>query len=171
MREETWTIAPKPKRLGAWIIDGGIVFLLWYFLTEGDLRQVNDLLAVLDPVQEGALDAFAQALFQMGTKFLLKWLFCQTLYYCLAPALLGRGKTVGKLLFRLSLVDRGTGQELSPSRLVLREFAGRSLVETLLVLPGLVSLGMVLLSSEGRSLRDRIAAAVVIEDGSHWYES
>ena len=76
-----------------------------------------------------------------------------------------------KLLFRLSLVDQETGQELSPSRLVLREFVGRSLVEMLLVLPGVVSLGMVLLSSEGRSLRDRIAAAIVIEDGSHWYES
>ena len=87
------------------------------------------------------------------------------------PALLGHGKTVGKLLFRLSLVDRETGQELLPSRLVLREFVGRSLVEMLLVLPGVVSLGMVLLSSEGRSLRDRIAAAIVIEDGSHWHES
>lgn len=171
MMEESLVIAPRPKRLGAWIIDGGIVFLLWYFLTEGDLRQVNDLLAVLDPVRDGSLDTFVQALFQMGTKFLLKWLFCQTLYYCLVPALLGRGKTVGKLLFRLSLVDQETGQELSPSRLVLREFVGRSLVEMLLVLPGIVSLGMVLLSSEGRSLRDRIAASVVIEDGSHWYET
>lgn len=162
--------APKIKRLGSWIIDGGIVFLIWYMLTSGDLEKVNTLLATLDPAQAGTLDTFAQSLFQMLTKFLLKWLFCQTLYYCFVPALFGRGKTIGKLLFRISLVDRRTWREMSPSRLILREFVGRGLVETLLILPGVVSLGMILFSVDGRSLRDRMAGTAVIEDTSYLIE-
>lgn len=170
MMENARPAAPKMKRLGSWIIDGGIVFLLWYMLTSGDLEKVNALLAGLDPARAGALDVFAQALFQMLTKFLLKLLFCQTLYYCFVPALLGRGKTIGKLLFRISLVDRRTWGEMSPSRLILREFVGRGLVETLLILPGAVSLGMVLFSADGRSLRDRMARTAVIEDTSYLIE-
>lgn len=167
MTEKTRPAASKTKRLGSWIIDGGIVFLAWYMMTSGDLEKVNALLATLDPDQVGALDTFAQALFQMLTKFLLKWIFCQTLYYCLVPALIGQGKTIGKLLFRISLVDRRTLGEISPSRLVLREFVGRGLVETLLVLPGVVSIGMTLFTADVRSLRDLIAGTAVIEDTSY----
>ena len=53
------------------------------------------------------------------------------------------------------------------SRLVLREFVGRTLLETLLVLPGIVSLFMLLLSKDGKSLRDRLAGTVVVQDTSY----
>ena len=103
----------------------------------------------------------------MLTAFLLKWLFCQTLYFCILPAILGNGKTLGKLLLRISLLDAGTLDEMSPSRLMLREFVGRTLLETLLVVPGVVSLFMVLFSKNGKSLRDRLANTVTVQDTSY----
>ena len=152
-------IAPKHRRLAAFIADAILVFLLWYLMTMKDLGRVDTLL--------DALDRLAESIFKMATAFLLKWLFCQSLYFCILPAVLGNGKTVGKLLFRLSLLDAISLEEMSPSRLVLREFVGRTLLETLLVLPGIVSLFMLLLSKDGKSLRDRLAGTVVVQDTSY----
>ena len=160
-------IAPKYKRLAAFLVDFILVFLIWYWMTARDLETVNSLMTTLDPETEGALDTFAQAVFRMGTAFVLKWLFCQTLYFCLIPAIFGQGKTVGKLLLRISLVDAATLDEMSPSRLMLREFVGRTRVETLLVVPGIVSLLMTLFSKNGISLRDRMAHTVAVQDTSY----
>lgn len=160
-------IAPKYKRLAAFLVDFILVFLIWYWMTARDLETVNSLMTTLDPETEGALDTFAQAVFRMMTAFVLKWLFCQTLYFCLIPAILGQGKTVGKLLLRISLVNAATLEEMSPSRLMLREFVGRTLVETLLVVPGIVSLMMTLFSKNGISLRDRMAHTVAVQDTSY----
>lgn len=160
------TIAPKYKRIAAVSVDLILVFLAWYFLTVKDLNKVNALLKELDPEVPGALDVFAEALFGMLTAFALKWLFCQAVYFCLLPAILGNGKTLGKLLLRLSLLDRKTLDEMSPSRLMLREFVGRTLVETLLLIPGIVSMVMTAVSKDGISLRDRIAGTIVVQDCS-----
>ena len=160
-------IAPKYKRLAAFLVDFILILLLWYLMTMKDLKRVDTLLESLDPLTEGALDRLAESIFKMVTAFLLKWLFYQSLYFCILPAVLGNGKTVGKLLFRLSLLDVVSLEEMTPSRLVLREFVGRTLVETLLVLPGIVSLFMLLLSEDGKSLRDRLAGTVVVQDTSY----
>lgn len=160
-------IAPKYKRLAAFLVDFILILLLWYLMTMKDLKRVDTLLESLDPLTEGALDRLAESIFKMVTAFLLKWLFYQSLYFCILPAVLGNGKTVGKLIFRLSLLDAVSLEEMSPSRLVLREFVGRTLVETLLVLPGIVSLFMLLLSKDGKSLRDRLAGTVVVQDTSY----
>lgn len=160
-------IAPKYKRLAAFLLDFVLVFMLWYFMTKADLKQVDSLMETLDPAVEGTLDVFIQALFQMLTAFLLKWLFCQTLYFCILPAILGNGKTLGKLLLRISLLDAGTLDEMSPSRLMLRELVGRTLLETVLIIPGIVSLFMVLFSKNGKSLRDRLANTITVQDTSY----
>ena len=160
-------IAPKYKRLAAFLVDFILILLLWYLMTMKDLKRVDTLLESLDPLTEGSLDRLAESIFKMVTAFLLKWLFYQSLYFCILPAVLGNGKTVGKLLFRLSLLDAVSLEEMSPSRLVLREFVGRTLVETLLVLPGIVSLFMLSLSKDGKSLRDRLAGTVVVQDTSY----
>ncbi len=160
-------IAPKYKRLAAFLVDFILILLLWYLMTMKDLKRVDTLLESLDPLTEGALDRLAESIFKMVTAFLLKWLFYQSLYFCILPAVLGNGKTVGKLLFRLSLLDAVSLEEMSPGRLVLREFVGRTLVETLLILPGIVSLFMLLLSKDGKSLRDRLAGTVVVQDTSY----
>ena len=160
-------IAPKYKRLAAFLLDFVLVFMLWYFMTKGNLKQVDTLMETLDPAVDGALDVFVQALFQMLTAFLLKWLFCQTLYFCILPAILGNGKTLGKLLLRISLLDAGTLDEMSPSRLMLRELVGRTLLETVLIIPGIVSLFVVLFSKNGKSLRDRLANTITVQDTSY----
>lgn len=160
-------IAPKYKRLAAFLLDFVLVFMLWYFMTKGNLKQVDTLMETLDPAVDGALEVFVQALFQMLTAFLLKWLFCQTLYFCILPAILGNGKTLGKLLLRISLLDAGTLDEMSPSRLMLRELVGRTLLETVLIIPGIVSLFMVLFSKNGKSLRDRLANTISVQDTSY----
>ena len=56
---------------------------------------------------------------------------------------------------------------MSPSRLLLREFIGRTIVETLLIVPGIVSLVMTAVSRDGISLRDRIAGTIVVQDSSY----
>lgn len=160
-------IAPKYKRIIAFIVDFILVFMLWYFMTKGDLREVDTLMETLDPLAEGALDQFVQVLFQMLTAFLLKWLFCQTLYFCALPAIFGNGKTLGKAILRISLLNAGTLEEMSPSRLILREFVGRTIIETLLVLPGIVSLFMIVFSKDGKSLRDRLANTIAVRDTSY----
>lgn len=160
-------IAPKYKRLAAFLLDFVLVFMLWYFMTKGNLKQVDTLMETLDPAVDGALDVFVQALFRMLTAFLLKWLFCQTLYFCILPAILGNGKTLGKLLLRISLLDAGILDEMSPSRLMLRELVGRTLLETVLIIPGIVSLFMVLFSKNGKSLRDRLANTITVQDTSY----
>jgi uncharacterized RDD family membrane protein YckC len=160
-------IAPKYKRISAFLVDFILVFLLWCFMTNTDLKQVDTLMESLDPTIEGSLDVFIKALFQMLTAFLLKWLFCQTLYYCVLPAIIGNGKTIGKLILRISLVEVATLEEMSPSRLMLREFVGRTLLETLFVIPGIISLFMVLFSKDGKSLRDRLANTIIVQDTSY----
>ncbi|MGI6700248.1 MAG: RDD family protein [Christensenellales bacterium] len=160
-------IAPKYKRLAAFMMDFILVFMIWYFMTMRDLKRVNTLMETLDPAVDGALDIFIETLFRMLTAFLLKWLFCQTLYFCLLPAILGNGKTLGKLILRISLLDANKLEEMSPSRLMLREFVCRTLLETLLIVPGIISLLMVACSKDGKSLRDRLANTIVVQDTSY----
>lgn len=160
-------IAPKYKRLAAFMTDFILVFLIWYFITMGDLKQVDTLMETLDPSVDGALDIFIETLFRMWTVFFLKWLFCQTFYFCLLPAILGNGKTFGKLILRVSLLDASKLEEMSPSRLMLREFVCRTLLETLLIVPGILSLLMVAFSKDGKSLRDRLANTIVVQDTSY----
>ena len=61
------------------------------------------------------------------------------------------------------MVDAAVPGEVSPSRLVLREFVGRTLLESLLVLPGLASAVLALFSSEGRTLHDRLSRTIVVQ--------
>ncbi|MBQ6804268.1 MAG: RDD family protein [Clostridia bacterium] len=160
-------LAPKYRRLAAALMDYLLIFLFWYLMTQGDLARVNTLMETLDPQAQGALDLFSQAVFQLVTAFLLKWIFCQTLLFTLLPAMLGKGKTLGKLIMRISLLQRKGLEEMSPSRLMLRELIGRSLLETCLILPGIISLILVIFSRDGLSLRDRLAKTVVIRDTSY----
>ena len=160
-------LAPKYRRLAAALMDYLLIFLFWYLMTQGDLARVNTLMETLDPQAQGALDLISQAVFQLVTAFLLKWIFCQTLLFTLLPAMLGKGKTLGKLIMRISLLQRKGLEEMSPSRLMLRELIGRSLLETCLILPGIISLILVIFSRDGLSLRDRLANTVVIRDTSY----
>ena len=157
------TFAPKIKRFGAYIIDFFILFVFWYLLTKKDLEKVNVLLETLDPDAVGAADIFAEAIIKLYVSFIFKLMFVEVLYYCLVPAVLGKGRTVGKLIFKINLVSRDTGEELSVPRLFLRELLGRAIIETLFVIPLFVSMFMLLFTEDGKTIRDLLGRSITVE--------
>ena len=160
---EEVTFAPKIKRFGAYIIDFFILFVFWYLLTKKDLEKVNVLLETLDPDAVGAADIFAEAIIKLYVSFIFKLMFVEVLYYCLVPAVLGKGRTVGKLIFKINLVSRDTGEELSVPRLFLRELLGRAIIETLFVIPLFVSMFMLLFTEDGKTIRDLLGRSSTVE--------
>lgn len=160
---EEVTFAPKIKRFGAYIIDFFILFVFWYLLTKNDLEKVNVLLETLDPDAVGAADIFAEAIIKLYVSFIFKLMFVEVLYYCLVPAVLGKGRTVGKLIFKINLVSRDTGEELSVPRLFLRELLGRAIIETLFVIPLFVSMFMLLFTEDGKTIRDLLGRSITVE--------
>lgn len=160
---EEVTFAPKIKRFGAYIIDFFILFVFWYLLTKKDLEKVNVLLETLDPDAVGAADIFAEAIIKLYVSFIFKLMFVEVLYYCLVPAVLGKGRTVGKLIFKINLVSRDTGEELSVPRLFLRELLGRAIIETLFVIPLFVSMFMLLFTEDDKTIRDLLGRSITVE--------
>src|SRR5690554_7129343 len=65
----------------------------------------------------------------------LTWIVTILIYYTLVPAIIGKGRTLGKLLAGIGTVDLNTLDEVSPSKLILREFVGRVLIEYILIIP------------------------------------
>ena len=163
MNVEEIVFAPKIKRFGAFIIDFFIFFTIWYFLTKADLLKVDNLMQTLDPAEEGALDIFAEEIFALYVKFMLKMIFVKAAYYSLIPAIIGRGRTIGKLVFKINVVDVDTGEELSVLRLFLREIVGRGLIETLFIIPAVVSTLMCLFATDGRAIRDLLGKSVTVQ--------
>lgn len=164
--EKEYEIAPFSRRLGATFIDYILIFLVWYMITVRDLESVNSLLETLDPNVEGSLDIFVEAIFKMYIAFIFKYIFVKTFFYVVPPAIIGKGKTLGKLLFGLSMVDYYTLKEIKPIRLIYREFVIRGLLETLLIIPNIVTIVFVLFTKKSRGLHDRICKTIVIRDRS-----
>ena len=127
------------------------------------MAKINKLMENLDPDVEGNLEIFIEEVFKLYTIFILKLLFTKTLYYTITPAIFGRGKTLGKLIFSISMVNRENLCEISPTRLVLREFVGRGIIETFLIIPGIISF-IFLFTKESRTIHDRIANTIVEKD-------
>lgn len=92
----------------------------------------------------------------------LIWLGSNLLYFTLVPAIIGDGRTIGKMLAGIGVVDLATLEEISPSRLMLREFIGRTLIENVLIIPFIVSIIISFVREDSRSLHDLIAKTVVI---------
>ena len=132
-------------------------------MTKKDLEKVNVLLETLDPDAVGAADIFAEAIIKLYVSFIFKLMFVEVLYYCLVPAVFGKGRTVGKLIFKINLVSRDTGEELSVPRLFLRELLGRAIIETLFVIPLFVSMFMLLFTEDGKTIRDLLGRSITVE--------
>lgn len=165
MMVRKFEIAPFSRRLGAWFIDFLIIMLIWYLVTTKDLEKVDKILETLDPDAQSSLEIFITEIFKLYVIFILKWLFIQTAYYTFLPSIIGQGKTLGKLLFGISMVKRSDLKEISPSRLILREFIARGLVETMLIIPLIISLVFVF-TKESQTIHDRISKTVVIRDST-----
>lgn len=152
------------KRLGAYIIDFIIVYLLWYLITQNDLEKVNSIVKSLNPDSKEVLDIFAEGIIKLYILFIFKFVFVQTLYFTLLPSILGKGKTLGKLTFGISMLDIKTTNELSPSKLILREFVIRGLFESLLIIPMIVSLFMVIFKK--KAIHDIWSGSIVVKNSS-----
>lgn len=163
--EEKFEIAPFSRRLGAYFIDFLIILLFWYIFTTKDLEKVDNLLETTNLDQQGSLEIFIEAIFKLYVSFILKWLFIQTVYHTLLPSIIGRGKTLGKLIFGISMVDRSNLKEISPSKLMLREFIARGIIETIFIIPLFISIIFVFIK-ETRTIHDYISKTIVIRDSA-----
>ncbi|MFA5693453.1 MAG: RDD family protein [Acholeplasmataceae bacterium] len=97
-------------------------------------------------------------------KVYLFYLASKLIYFTLIPAIIGNGRTLGKLVAGLAVLDEGTLEEISPSRLILREFLGRVLIETVLIIPFIISIFISYYREDSKSLHDLIAKTVVIKE-------
>lgn len=158
-----YEVASFKTRFGAFVIDFVLIFLIWYAFTLTDLEEVNTLMKSLDPVVEGSLDVFVEAIFKLYVALIFKWIIVTTVVYTLIPAIIGDGKTIGKLIFGISVVSSVTFQEISPSRLMLRELVIRNLLETILIIPMIVSMVLVIFHKQSKSIHDLLAKTIVIK--------
>lgn len=131
------------KRLIAFIFDILLVITIWTLLNINNFKTMFDFVkSVSDKMIDSAevLEKFKLLYYQFYTKLILYLILTTTLYYTLIPALLGKGKTFGKLICSLGVIRYGTDKEPNPTRLVLRELVGRSIIEYTLALPFIVNL-------------------------------
>ena len=158
-----YEIASFQRRLGAFVIDYLIIFLIWYLVTTKDLNKINSLMEYLDPAVSGSLEIFVEAIFQLCVAFIFKWIIVSTITYTIFPAIFGNGKSIGKLIFGISVVDDSNFCEISPSKLIFREFVLRNLLETLLIIPTIFSAFLVIFRKDSKSIHDLLAHTIVIK--------
>jgi uncharacterized RDD family membrane protein YckC len=70
---------------------------------------------------------------------------------------------VGKLLAGIGVVDAMTLNELKPIKLIFREFVCRTLLETVLIIPLIISIGLSFFRDDSKSLHDILSKSVVIK--------
>ncbi|MDD4000568.1 MAG: RDD family protein [Bacilli bacterium] len=164
----TYESANFIRRLISYVIDLLIMIMIWYLITKGLFQEVDSFVAVLgnneaDFTNTELLKQFQELLGHLFLKIVMIWLFIKTVYFTLIPALIGNGQTIGKLLVGIGVVDHKSLNEISPSRLILREFIGRVLIETLFLIPNIVSVFLSFFRKDSKSIHDLLAKTVVIK--------
>ena len=164
----TYESANFIRRLCAFAGDMLIIVCIWYLCSISTFNKLNDFVAGLgiDPgdfTNPEVLLNFARLYHQSIVKLIFIFYFVQTVYFTFVPALIGCGRTVGKLLAGIGVVDARTLNELKPIRLIFREFICRTLLETVLILPLLVSVCISFFRDDSKSLHDILSGSVVIK--------
>lgn len=160
------------RRFLAYLVDLLFVVVIWYLATRHLFKEIELFVESIGLNESDFTDLelflqFRDLLWQLYLKIFLYWIFIKTAYFSLAPALIGRGQTVGKMFAGIGAVNRSNLEEASASRLIFREFVGRGLLETMLILPHIVSMFLVLFRKDSRSLHDLLAGTVVIKFDLH----
>lgn len=161
-----YEIASTKQRIGALILDYLIIFFVWYLFTKKDLYIINDLMKVIDPDIVGSLDVLVEGIFKLYVSFIFKWIVVSTVIYTVIPAIFGNGKTLGKILLGISVINDENDSEVSPTKLIIREFIGRNLVESLLIIPGIISVFMVIFRKDSKSIHDLMSRTLVVKSSS-----
>lgn len=164
----TYESANFIRRLCAFAGDMLIIVCIWYLCSISTFNKLNDFVSQLgiDPgdfTNPEVLLNFARLYHQSIVKLIFMFYFVQTVYFTFVPALIGCGRTVGKLLAGIGVVDARTLNELKPIRLIFREFICRTLLETVLILPLLVSVCISFFRDDSKSLHDILSGSVVIK--------
>jgi len=167
--KQTFETATFTRRTMSFILDTLIIIALTYlaivvFKLFQDLDKFFELFeATQNDIENRELYLEMVDLFwKLMLNIYLTWIVTILIYYTLVPAIIGKGRTLGKLLAGIGTVDLNTLDEVSPSKLILREFVGRVLIEYILIIPLFVSIIISFIREDSRSIHDLIANTVVI---------
>lgn len=165
----TFETASIARRLAAYLIDALIIIAVIYIISIFLSREIDEFVRTLGTNEQDFNDLvkyekFVHLFYKLVLNVILSWIIVRLVYFTLIPAIIGNGKTVGKLIAGISVLDINTLNEMSPSRLMLREAVGRILVETILVIPSIISMIIPFFRSDARTIRDLIAKTVVVRD-------
>ena len=152
----------------AFVIDLLLMIVIWYLVTLGLFKKVDVFVANLgvdetDFLSLAKYEEFRDLIWKLFMNVFLIWIGIKIAYFTLFPAIIGEGRSLGKLLAGIGVVDSVTLEEIQPLRLVLREVVGRGIFETLLVIPWLVSFIIAFVRPDSKCLHDFIAKTVVIK--------
>lgn len=156
------------RRMISYLIDIVLIIVIWYLCSKHFYNEVDDFIKSIglnenDFTNVELLKQFRDLIGQLYLKLFLMFIFVKTLYFTLIPAIIGNGQSIGKLVSGIGVVDGKTLEEISPTRLIFREFVCRGLVETLFILPGIISFFIAFFRDDSRSLHDIMANTVVIK--------
>ncbi len=164
----TYETASIGRRFSAYLIDAVIIISLLSIASFFLFKPINEFVTNLG-VDENDFNSwvkyqeFKDLFLRLILNMYLAWTGIRIAYFTLAPAIIGSGRTVGRLIAGIGVLDCDTLEEISPSRLVLREVVGRVVVETILMIPGIVSIIMPFVRKDQRTIRDLIAGTNVIK--------
>ena len=149
-------------------LDMLIVVCVWYICSISTFNRLNDYVAQLginpsDFTNPQVLLEFARLYHQSIIKLIFIFYFVQTVYFTFVPAIIGCGQTIGKLLAGIGVVDARTLNELKPIQLIFREFVCRTLLETVLIIPLIISVCISFFRDDSKSLHDILSKSVVIK--------
>ena len=149
-------------------VDFLIIICIWYVCSISTFNKLNDFVSQLginpsDFTNPQVLLEFARLYHQSIIKLIFIFYFVQTVYFTFVPAIIGCGQTVGKLLAGIGVVDARTLNELKPIKLIFREFVCRTLLETVLIIPLIISIGLSFFRDDSKSLHDILSKSVVIK--------
>ena len=164
----TYESANFIRRMCAFGVDFLIIICIWYVCSISTFNKLNDFVSQLginpsDFTNPQILLEFARLYHQSIIKLIFIFYFVQTVYFTLVPAIIGCGQTIGKLLAGIGVVDARTLNELKPLQLIFREFVCRTLLETVLIIPLIISIGISFFRDDSKSLHDILSSSVVIK--------
>lgn len=164
----TYESANFIRRMLSYLIDLLLIIVVWYLITKGFYKELDQFMETLGDQSNDfydfmLYDQFRNLFWKLLMDLYLVWIGVQTLYFMLVPAFLGDGRTVGKMVAGIGTVDAKTLDEASPTKIFIREFIARGLIETVFIIPGIVSFFVAFFREDSKSLHDLIAKTVVIK--------
>ena len=164
----TYESANFIRRMCAFGVDFLIIICIWYVCSISTFNKLNDFVSQLginpsDFTNPQVLLEFARLYHQSIIKLIFIFYFVQPVYFTFVPAIIGCGQTIGKLLAGIGVVDARTLNELKPIQLIFREFVCRTLLETVLIIPLIISICISFFRDDSKSLHDILSKSVVIK--------